>query len=95
MEHGALQAQLPDLRLKALWLALDTDCSGYLSSGEFGAFMNMGAPPGDPAVKAKEAIMERKKKKPGARKRERQMGGRGRLKKARKKQEKRERRREK
>ena len=28
------EAQLPELRLKALWLALDADCSGYLTSGE-------------------------------------------------------------
>jgi hypothetical protein len=36
------ESQMPELRLKALWLALDTDCSGYLTSGEFGAFMRLG-----------------------------------------------------
>ena len=29
-------------RLKALWRALDADCSGYLSMGEFGKFMRSG-----------------------------------------------------
>ena len=28
------EAELPELRLKAVWLALDADCSGYLTSGE-------------------------------------------------------------
>ena len=36
--------QLSEARLKALWLALDEDGSGHLSSGEFGMFMNIGKP---------------------------------------------------
>ena len=34
---------LPEARIQVVWLALDTDGSGYLSSGEFGAFMRLGA----------------------------------------------------
>ena len=33
---------MPEERLRALWLALDTDSSGHLSAGEFGAFMKLG-----------------------------------------------------
>lgn len=39
---------LPVHRLRALWQALDTDGSGQLSSGEFGAFMRLAA--GAPVV---------------------------------------------
>ena len=35
---------LPSDYLHMVWLALDTDGSGYLSSGEFGAFMRLAAP---------------------------------------------------
>ena len=38
------ETEMPEPRLKALWLALDADCSGYLTSGEFGAFMKLGEP---------------------------------------------------
>ena len=35
-------SDIPERRLKAAWLALDTDCSGLINSGEFGAFMRLG-----------------------------------------------------
>ena len=35
--------ELPEKELKAVWLALDSDGSGQLKVGEFGAFMNLGA----------------------------------------------------
>ena len=38
------ERDVPEKKLKALWLALDTDCSGHLTSGEFGNFMRLGAP---------------------------------------------------
>ena len=38
---------LPENQMQRAWLALDTDCSGYLSSGEFGAFMRLAAPQPD------------------------------------------------
>ena len=34
--------ELPEARLKAVWVALDDDGSGYISAGEFGAFMRKG-----------------------------------------------------
>ena len=52
---------LPEPRLKALWLALDTDCSGHLSSGEFGAFMRLGAPRQNRVSQAKLSALERKR----------------------------------
>jgi hypothetical protein len=36
------RSSMPEERLRALWLALDTDSSGHLSAGEFGAFMKLG-----------------------------------------------------
>ena len=33
---------MPEERLRALWLALDTDSSGHLRAGEFGSFMKLG-----------------------------------------------------
>lgn len=39
------EREMPEPRLKALWLTLDADCSGYLTSGEFGAFMKLGQVP--------------------------------------------------
>ena len=59
MVHDVLRLHLPEPRLKALWLALDTDCSGYLTSGEFGAFMRLGDQPVDRAVVAKRSVAER------------------------------------
>lgn len=38
-------ADLPVGTLQRIWLALDTDGSGQISSGEFGVFMRSGAPP--------------------------------------------------
>ena len=38
-------SDIPERRLKAAWLALDTDCSGLINSGEFGAFMRLAEPP--------------------------------------------------
>ena len=34
--------ELPEKVLKAVWLAIDSDGSGQLKVGEFGAFMNLG-----------------------------------------------------
>jgi hypothetical protein len=48
MVRGLLKlsrAALPESRLKAVWLALDSDCSGHISSGEFGAFLRLAEPP--------------------------------------------------
>ena len=42
---------LPEMHIRMAWLALDTDGSGYLSSGEFGAFMRLAQPhPADRAA---------------------------------------------
>lgn len=41
---------LPEMHIRAAWLALDTDGSGHLSSGEFGAFMRLAAPQADHAA---------------------------------------------
>ena len=35
--------ELPSAKLKTLWCALDTDQSGFITAGEFGAFMKRGA----------------------------------------------------
>ena len=44
-EHMHMHAsELPDLQLRKLWLALDTDSSGSISVGEFSAFMRIGNP---------------------------------------------------
>ena len=36
--------ELPEAALKAVWVALDSDGSGHISVGEFGAFMRKGEP---------------------------------------------------
>ena len=36
------EGEMPVARLQALWRALDEDCSGYVSCGEFGKFMRKG-----------------------------------------------------
>ena len=36
---------LPEAHLRSLWRALDADGSGYLTTGEFGKFMRLGARP--------------------------------------------------
>ena len=41
--------ELPEPALKAVWVALDNDCSGHISVGEFGAFMRKGEPVQDKA----------------------------------------------
>ena len=35
-------ADLPEARVKAVWKALDADLGGFLTAGEFGAFMRKG-----------------------------------------------------
>ena len=55
------ERDMPKSRLQALWLALDTDSSGYLDSGEFGAFMRLGEPVTDRSLVAKLSVAERKK----------------------------------
>lgn len=35
--------QMPEQELQAVWRAIDTDCSGWISAGEFGRFMRKGA----------------------------------------------------
>jgi len=37
-------AKLTDLKLQALWLAMDQDRSGFLDANDFGDFMRLGAP---------------------------------------------------
>ena len=49
----------PEPRLKALWLALDEDCSGYLTSGEFGSFMRLSAEKVNGAGKARQSVIDR------------------------------------
>ena len=39
---GLSQAHLPEDELQRVWLSLDSDCSGLVTSGEFGAFMRLG-----------------------------------------------------
>ena len=39
------QAAAPDLELQGAWNALDDDDSGFITAGEFGPFMRLGAPP--------------------------------------------------
>ena len=41
--------ELPEAALKAVWVALDSDGSGHISVGEFGAFMRKGEPVQDKA----------------------------------------------
>ena len=41
--------ELPEPALKAVWVALDSDGSGYITVGEFGAFMRKGEPVQDKA----------------------------------------------
>ena len=40
---GLSAEELPDTRLRSLWKALDQDGSGYVTAGEFGQFMRLGA----------------------------------------------------
>ena len=51
------QKALPDSKLQAVWRTLDEDASGFISTGEFGAFMKMA-----PAVKRKKAPPPEKQK---------------------------------
>ena len=44
------KAELSDLKLKALWVALDADDSGFVESGEFHRFMNKEETPQDKAA---------------------------------------------
>ena len=53
------ERDMPSARLKALWLALDTDGSGHINSGEFGAFMRLGEPLVDRAFAARQSVLER------------------------------------
>ena len=39
---GLPPAEMPDRRVKAVWLSLDVDHSGHISAGEFGKFMRLG-----------------------------------------------------
>ena len=36
------RGDVADVELKEAWVALDADCSGYVSAGEFGKFMRRG-----------------------------------------------------
>ena len=36
---------MPEAHLRSLWRALDADGSGYVTTGEFGKFMRLGARP--------------------------------------------------
>lgn len=53
------EMEMPEPRLKALWLALDADCSGYLTSGEFGSFFRLGEPNADRVAAAKQFVADR------------------------------------
>lgn len=55
-ELQLLPADMADASLKAVWLALDKDRSGYISAGEFGHFMRLGV---DVLVKHKGSWRER------------------------------------
>jgi Ca2+-binding EF-hand superfamily protein len=55
-ELGLLPADIADEQLKAIWLYLDSDQNGFISTGEFGNFMRKGA---HVLIKHKESWRER------------------------------------
>jgi len=53
-------SNVPEAVLKAVWIALDKDGSGFISAGEFGHFMRLGAPSRQEGFK-RSSVLERKK----------------------------------
>ena len=53
--------ELPEARLKAVWVALDDDGSGYISAGEFGAFMRKGEALHAPHISWRERVEAQKR----------------------------------
>ena len=45
--------KVPDLQLQGAWNALDDDDTGFITAGEFGPFMKLGAPDKGPGWKEK------------------------------------------
>ena len=53
-------SKLSQSRLHALWKALDTDQSGWISAAEFGKFMRLGAVP-SPALAVRKEFLARQR----------------------------------
>ena len=69
------KSEVPDLTLQGAWNALDDDDSGFITAGEFGPFMKLGAPEAGPGWKEK---LAEKKAAEGAAAREEKKGYGGR-----------------
>ena len=54
-------SELPDIELKALWVVLDADDSGFIESSEFQKFMQRDAPPPITAEKRAELLKSKRK----------------------------------
>jgi hypothetical protein len=67
-----LPAEVSDAQVKAFWIAMDTDRSGFISCGEFGAFMRKGEHVLNPSTTWRERQNERNQRLAAQRREQRQ-----------------------